>query len=522
MIKLNTAYTIENGDTVIFTEEKKDTIHGVYKDSALTGTLDGNVLKATFINSKVNAVGLMEITFNETGFDGKWKKGIEPGPMKGKWLGKLSTFKMIDEIESKVEDLNKNTDSLTDEQKECIDDVWEYNFLELTKEEWRTNRGFILAALKKDPEILGLLSEEFTKDREIVLEAVKHLGRLLEYADDSLKKDKELVLAAVKSSGSAYDQSYEDPLKYADEKLQFDPEIILEGIISSFKSEDDISLSEEDIQVFIDDEKGHFIRNILENLILKVRYTVLKLKKKEFELFVSELKSFINSNHECLWLLQVVYKELINVENILDNMPDDEVYYSKVFDTMSSFDTEDFKYIDLEFSPHAEFDTYFIDDEIENNWDYCKWSDSSNGSGMNFTEFIMKRAEIEWDSDSWSDIKFWNYGISSLWIGLQNYSFRHYEEEIDEVNIAIALYSVIDEKYEPIQESGCADRVSNIMHVIVEYLLRIKRNQYILDESDEDLEEFNGYQFDLKKVANNICNSNIFDGWPGTSEFLDD
>mgnify|MGYP000105776860 CR=1 FL=1 len=123
MIKLNTPYTIENGDTVIFTEEKKDTIHGVYKDSALTGTLDGNVLKATFINSKVNAVGLMEITFNETGFDGKWKKGIEPGPMKGKWLGKLSSFKMDDDIESKVEGLNKNAASLTDEQQECMDNV---------------------------------------------------------------------------------------------------------------------------------------------------------------------------------------------------------------------------------------------------------------------------------------------------------------------------------------------------------------------------------------------------------------
>ena len=62
----------------------------------------------------------------------------------------------------------------------------------------------------------------------------------------------------------------------------------------------------------------------------------------------------------------------------------------------------------------------------------------------------------------------------------------------------------------------------NIIHVIVEYLLRIKRNQYILDESYEELEEFNGYQLDLKKVAKNICNSNIFDGWPGTSAFLDD
>ena len=90
MIKLNTPYTIENGDTVIFTEGKKGTINGTYTDSTLTGTLNGELLKATFHNKKVNAIGLIEITFNEKGFDAKWKQGLEPGPMRGKWEGKLN------------------------------------------------------------------------------------------------------------------------------------------------------------------------------------------------------------------------------------------------------------------------------------------------------------------------------------------------------------------------------------------------------------------------------------------------
>jgi hypothetical protein len=89
MIKLNTPYTIENGDKVIFTEEKKGTINGTYSDATLTGTLEGNVLKATFHNTKVNATGLIEIAFHENGFDAKWKNGLEPGPMKGKWKGAL-------------------------------------------------------------------------------------------------------------------------------------------------------------------------------------------------------------------------------------------------------------------------------------------------------------------------------------------------------------------------------------------------------------------------------------------------
>jgi hypothetical protein len=88
MIKLNTPYTIENGkDQVSFTEGKKGSINGTYGDGTLSGTLEGNVLNATFHNKKANASGLMEITFTENGFTAKWKNGLEPGPMRGKWEG---------------------------------------------------------------------------------------------------------------------------------------------------------------------------------------------------------------------------------------------------------------------------------------------------------------------------------------------------------------------------------------------------------------------------------------------------
>jgi hypothetical protein len=92
MIKLNTPYKLDNGDHVVFTEGKKGTINGKYSDASLTGTFDGNLLKATFHNTTVNASGLMEITFHEKGFDAKWKSGLEPGPMRGKWVGKLESM----------------------------------------------------------------------------------------------------------------------------------------------------------------------------------------------------------------------------------------------------------------------------------------------------------------------------------------------------------------------------------------------------------------------------------------------
>jgi hypothetical protein len=107
MIKLNTPYIIENGDTVTFTEGKKGIINGSYTNATLTGTLDGNVLKATFQNKKVNSVGLIEITFHNNGFDAKWKNGLEPGPMRGKWEGILSAEKVsLKEEETVPQDFN--------------------------------------------------------------------------------------------------------------------------------------------------------------------------------------------------------------------------------------------------------------------------------------------------------------------------------------------------------------------------------------------------------------------------------
>ena len=92
MIKFNETYTINNGhESIEFKEVKGNTVTGEYNDGTLTGTIDGNLLKGTFHNKKSNVSGLIEITFHENGFDAIWKQGLEPGPMRGKWDGKLSS-----------------------------------------------------------------------------------------------------------------------------------------------------------------------------------------------------------------------------------------------------------------------------------------------------------------------------------------------------------------------------------------------------------------------------------------------
>lgn len=90
MIQFNTPYQIDNGkDSLTFTEATNGQINGTYSGGTLSGTLDGNLLKASFHNTKVNVEGLMNITFHENGFEAKWKQGLDGGPMKGKWVGRL-------------------------------------------------------------------------------------------------------------------------------------------------------------------------------------------------------------------------------------------------------------------------------------------------------------------------------------------------------------------------------------------------------------------------------------------------
>ena len=129
MIKLNTPYHVaEENVSVTFIEAKNGEITGSYPNATLTGTLLGNVLSATFHNTAVNTVGLIELTFNENGFEGKWKKGLEQGPMRGKWSGELMTdskhsdsavnFQINLDINTGIDELSKILEKLASQSRE--------------------------------------------------------------------------------------------------------------------------------------------------------------------------------------------------------------------------------------------------------------------------------------------------------------------------------------------------------------------------------------------------------------------
>ena len=88
MLKLNTTYYADENE-IVFQQNEVGTINSTYADGTIEGKMEGNTLKAVFHNPKVNVSGIIEITFHKTGFVGKWKKGMEPGPMKGKWSGEI-------------------------------------------------------------------------------------------------------------------------------------------------------------------------------------------------------------------------------------------------------------------------------------------------------------------------------------------------------------------------------------------------------------------------------------------------
>ena len=88
MIKYNETYRINNGkETIVFRTGNDNIVTGEYNSGTITGTLVGNVLKGTYENKKNKDVGLINFEFHENGFDAQWKTGLEPGPMRGKWIG---------------------------------------------------------------------------------------------------------------------------------------------------------------------------------------------------------------------------------------------------------------------------------------------------------------------------------------------------------------------------------------------------------------------------------------------------
>lgn len=96
MIQFNSEYSINQGSGTIVFEKKGESkvfanysIDGNANEGSLIGELSENIFIGQFQMGTTQ--GLIEVKFEANGFDARWKQGLEPGPMKGKWIGQLMT-----------------------------------------------------------------------------------------------------------------------------------------------------------------------------------------------------------------------------------------------------------------------------------------------------------------------------------------------------------------------------------------------------------------------------------------------
>lgn len=92
MIKYNEEYSLnDNKGKIVFQKGSENAVSAIYNRGTVHAEWDSNLLKGTFIDTVAKGHGLIEFTFKEDSLEARWKGGIKPGPMRGRWTGVLIT-----------------------------------------------------------------------------------------------------------------------------------------------------------------------------------------------------------------------------------------------------------------------------------------------------------------------------------------------------------------------------------------------------------------------------------------------
>ena len=199
MIVLNSNYKIEGSNTCItFSQENENHITGIYDNGTVTGILEGNLLTATFHNNVENVNGLMEIVFYQNGFDAKWKSGLEPGPMRGKWKGLLGEASSSEiQNDASMKKVHYMTIYL-DQDAEGNELASSENAADFIYEKINTINNFIKDNI--DNEVHGFLFEEFLTSFDSLDNKSINSPDILEFIKNKLKTD--LIKEALESDPS--------------------------------------------------------------------------------------------------------------------------------------------------------------------------------------------------------------------------------------------------------------------------------------------------------------------------------
>lgn len=402
MIQFEKTYDINDGNgSVTFKKVDDSTVEAVYNRGTIRGTWDGEILKGTFIDDVSNGNGLIHFTFNDNGFEAKWKSGLEEGPMKGKWVG------IIDQKKSPTI-VSKD---LTEEQATFIREKSWWN-REDVPIEWFSSPTFVTEVVKKDKDWFQLASNEIRKDKEIIKKIIEDQPKAIEFADESLlnnleiaklsilkipnmlkffkesiRNDFNIVLEAVKKDGWC--------LEYASENLKNNPEIVSKAVADT----------------------GYALRYASEDL------------KKNKEIVLSAVHQDGNAlefAHDCLKsdkeIVKKAFSEKINAISFAsNNLQESEEFITELIQLT---DREKYKELFL-LLPSKIRASKSVSDLISKQYKNAKrWSDTSlDESFLNYLEYFDSQQPWE-NEDNLSEFED-EYGIN-----LTGNYFQHLDEEL--------------------------------------------------------------------------------------------
>lgn len=91
MIQFEKKYEINEGNgSITFRKINEIKVEAEYNRGTIQGDWDGEMLRGTFKDHISGGVGLIHFIFHKNSFEAKWKSGLDEGPFRGKWSGKLN------------------------------------------------------------------------------------------------------------------------------------------------------------------------------------------------------------------------------------------------------------------------------------------------------------------------------------------------------------------------------------------------------------------------------------------------
>jgi hypothetical protein len=409
MIQFEKTYDINDGNgSVTFKKVDDLTVEAVYNRGTIKGTLDGEKLKGQFIDNVSNGQGLIEFTFNENGFEAKWKSGLEEGPLKGKWVG------IIDQKKSSIIFNN----DLTEEQTAFIREKSWWNREEVPNE-WFSSPAFITEIVKNDKDWFQLASNEIRKDKEIVKKIIQEQPRAIEFVDESLLNNLDIAKLSIREIASM--------LKFFKDPVNNDYDIVLEAV-----QKDGWCL-----EYASENLKNNF--EIVSKAVADTGYALqfasedLKKNKGIVLTAVSQDGNALEFAHDSLKsdkeIVKKAFSEKINaISFIEDNLKENEEF---IIELIQLTDQEKYKELFL-LLPSKIRASKSVSDLISKQYKNAKrWSDTSlDESFLNYLEYFDSQQPWE-NEDNLSEFED-EYGINLT----SNY-FQHLDEEFKIVKFIV-------------------------------------------------------------------------------------